>query len=112
LTPKSDEKLENCFDEQKLQLHCKMFLEITNIRKMLVHCLKDAIFTRQSRDRRSYTRIPVKFIRVFLTIPISTFKQKIIFLFKTFKKLSIDLRSTMKQKSKSYCTFIEKWSIS
>jgi len=37
LTPKSDEKLENCFDEQKLQLHCKMFLEITNIRKMLVH---------------------------------------------------------------------------
>ena len=40
-SPKSDAKSENCFDEQKFQLHREMFLEIINIRKLPY--LKDVI---------------------------------------------------------------------
>lgn len=96
-TSKSDTKSEKDFDEQKLQLHREMFSEITNLRKITLHCLKDVVqFLQDNPEIRDLVPEYTKFIRVLLTIPVSSCSNERSF--SDLRRLKSYLRSTMLQK--------------
>ena len=80
-------------------------LEITNIRKMPLHYLKDIMqFLRDNPKIRDLVPKHIKFIRMLLTILISTYSNERSFSY--LRYLKSYLQSTMKQKRKSYCDII------